>query len=49
MLLLIPLNIIQSTEALKEFFDAIDSLTKAVTKLESLGFVNVQKILNVLK
>lgn len=40
---------LERVKALKEFFDAIDSLTRAVTKLESLGFVNVQKILNVLK
>jgi DNA-binding transcriptional regulator GbsR (MarR family) len=35
--------------ALQEFFDAIDSLTKAVVKLEKLGFSNVTKILRVLK
>ena len=36
-------------QALQEFFDAIDSLTQAVVKLEKLGFSNVTKILNVLK
>ncbi len=36
-------------QALQEFFDAIDNLTKAVIKLESLGFSNVTKILGVLK
>ncbi|HEX2997403.1 MAG TPA: hypothetical protein VHP14_21455 [Anaerolineales bacterium] len=36
-------------EALQEFFDAIDSLTRAVVRLERLGLMNVQKILNVLK
>lgn len=36
-------------QALQDFFDAIDSLTKAVIKLESLGLSNVSKILNVLK
>lgn len=36
-------------QALQEFFDAIDSLTKAVIKLDSLGFSNVTKILGVLK
>jgi DNA-binding transcriptional regulator GbsR (MarR family) len=36
-------------QALQEFFDAIDSLTKAVVKLERLGFSNVTKILGVLK
>jgi DNA-binding transcriptional regulator GbsR (MarR family) len=36
-------------QALQEFFDAIDSLTKAVVRLEKLGFSNVTKILGVLK
>ena len=36
-------------QALQEFFDAIDSLTKAVIKLNSLGLSNVSKILGVLK
>jgi len=36
-------------QALQEFFDAIDSLSKAVIKLESLGLSNVTKILGVLK
>jgi DNA-binding transcriptional regulator GbsR (MarR family) len=36
-------------KALREFFDAIDSLTRAVIKLERLGITNVQKILGVLK
>lgn len=36
-------------QALQEFFDAIDSLSKAVIKLESLGLSNVTKILSVLK
>ncbi len=31
-------------QALQDFFDAIDSLTKAVIKLESLGLANVSKI-----
>jgi DNA-binding transcriptional regulator GbsR (MarR family) len=35
--------------ALQDFFDAIDSLTKAVVRLESLGISNVTKILRVLK
>jgi hypothetical protein len=34
---------------LQEFFDAVDSLTKAVVRLEKLGFSNVTKILGVLK
>ena len=36
-------------QALQEFFDAIDSLSKAVIRLESLGLSNVSKILGVLK
>lgn len=39
----------ERVQALQEFFDAIDSLTKAVVKLERLGFSNVTKILGVLK
>ncbi|MCC6299213.1 MAG: ArsR family transcriptional regulator [Anaerolineales bacterium] len=36
-------------QALQEFFEAIDSLSKAVIKLESLGLANVTKVLGVLK
>lgn len=36
-------------KALQEFFNAIDTLTSAVIKLESLGLGNVKKILSVLK
>jgi DNA-binding transcriptional regulator GbsR (MarR family) len=36
-------------QALQEFFDAIDSLSKAVMRLESLGLSNVTKVLGVLK
>jgi DNA-binding transcriptional regulator GbsR (MarR family) len=36
-------------KALQEFFDAIDSLTRAVVKLESLGLGNINKILSALK
>lgn len=36
-------------QALQDFFDAVDSLTKAVIRLESLGLSNVTKILGVLK
>lgn len=36
-------------QALQDFFDAIDSLSKAVIRLESLGLSNVTKILGVLK
>ena len=36
-------------QALQDFFDAIDSLTKAVIKLDKLGLPNVTKILGLLK
>ena len=36
-------------QALQDFFDAIDSLSKAVIRLDSLGLSNVTKILGVLK
>jgi DNA-binding transcriptional regulator GbsR (MarR family) len=36
-------------KALQEFFNAIDTLTSAVIKLENLGFGNVKKILSVMK
>jgi HTH-type transcriptional regulator, glycine betaine synthesis regulator len=36
-------------QAMQEFFDAIDSLSKAVIKLDKLGLSNVTKILGVLK
>jgi DNA-binding transcriptional regulator GbsR (MarR family) len=39
----------ERVQALQNFFDAIDTLTRAVIKLESLGITNVQKILGVLK
>ena len=39
----------QRVQALQEFFDALDSLTRAVVKLESLGFGNIKTILSVLK
>jgi DNA-binding transcriptional regulator GbsR (MarR family) len=39
----------QRVQALQEFFDAIDSLSKAVIKLEKLGLSNVTKVLSVLK
>ena len=41
--------LIERIRALQDFFNAIDSLARAVVKLESLGLVNVQKILGVLK
>jgi HTH-type transcriptional regulator, glycine betaine synthesis regulator len=39
----------ERVQALQEFFDAIDSLTRAVIRLDKLGFSNVTKILSVLK
>ena len=39
----------ERVKALQNFFDAIDSLTKAVVRLESLGISNVTRILGVLK
>jgi DNA-binding transcriptional regulator GbsR (MarR family) len=39
----------ERVKALQDFFNAIDSLTNAVIKLESLGLSNISKILSVLK
>ena len=39
----------ERVKALQDFFDAIDSLSKAVLRLERLGISNVTKILGVLK
>jgi DNA-binding transcriptional regulator GbsR (MarR family) len=39
----------ERVQALQSFFDAIDSLARAVIRLEKLGLTNVQKILGVLK
>lgn len=39
----------ERVQALQSFFDAIDSLTRAVVRLESLGMSNVTRILSVLK
>ena len=41
--------LVERVTALQDFFDALDSLARAVVRLESLGFVNIQKILGVLK
>lgn len=41
--------LIERVRALKSFFDAIDSLGRAVIKLDKLGFGNIEKILGVLK
>jgi DNA-binding transcriptional regulator GbsR (MarR family) len=39
----------ERVQALQEFFDAIDSLSLAVIRLDKLGFKNVTRILKVLK
>lgn len=41
--------LIARVQALQDFFDAIDSLGRAVVRLDKLGIANVQKILSVLK
>lgn len=41
--------LIARVQALQDFFDAIDSLNRAVVKLDKLGIGNVHKILSVLK
>ena len=41
--------LLSRVQALQDFFDAIDSLTRAVARLDRLGIANVQKILSVLK
>lgn len=40
---------LERVRALKEFFDALDSLTKAVSKLDGLGITTVKKVLTILK
>ena len=41
--------LIERVQALQDFFNAIDSLARAVIRLESLGLSNVQKIVSILK
>ena len=41
--------LIARVQALQDFFDAIDSLARAVARLDRLGISNVQKVLSVLK
>ncbi len=41
--------IYERVKALQDFFNAVDSLTQAVIRLEKLGLSNVTKILGVLK
>ena len=41
--------LIERVRALKEFFDALDALTNAVSRLDSLGMNTVQTVLKILK
>jgi HTH-type transcriptional regulator, glycine betaine synthesis regulator len=41
--------LIERIQALKDFFDAIDTLSRAVSRLDSLGMSTVQRILSVMK
>ena len=41
--------LIERIQALQDFFDAIDRLTNAVSKLDNLGIATVRKVLAILK
>src|SRR5581483_11845720 len=41
--------LLERVQALQDFFDAIDTLSRAVAKLDSLGTTTVQKVLSILK
>jgi DNA-binding transcriptional regulator GbsR (MarR family) len=41
--------ILERVRALQDFFDALDSLTRAVSKLDGLGLSTVQKVLSILR
>jgi HTH-type transcriptional regulator, glycine betaine synthesis regulator len=41
--------LIERIQALQDFFDALDSLTRAVARLEGLGLATVQNVLKILK
>ena len=41
--------LVERLRALKDFFDALDSLVNAVTRLDSLGLHTVQTVLKILK
>ncbi len=41
--------LIARVQALQDFFDAIDSLSRAVSRLDGLGFSTVRSVLSVLK
>lgn len=41
--------LLQRVEALQEFFDAIDRLSRALSRMEGLGMTTIQKVLSILK
>jgi DNA-binding transcriptional regulator GbsR (MarR family) len=41
--------LVERMQALQDFFDALDSLTHAVSRLEGLGLTTVQNVLKILK
>jgi DNA-binding transcriptional regulator GbsR (MarR family) len=41
--------LIERVQALQDFFDAVDSLSRAVAKLDSLGISTIQSMLKILK
>jgi DNA-binding transcriptional regulator GbsR (MarR family) len=41
--------LLERVQALQEFFNAIDNLSRAVTRLDNLGINTIQKILRILK
>ncbi len=41
--------ILERVRALQDFFNALDSLTRAVSKLDGLGITTIQKVLSILK
>jgi hypothetical protein len=41
--------LVERLRALKDFFDALDSLVNAVTRLDGLGLHTVQTVLKILK
>ena len=41
--------ILQRVRALQDFFNALDSLTRAISRLDGLGLSTVQKVLSILK
>jgi hypothetical protein len=41
--------LLERVQALQEFFDAIDNLSRAVARLDNLGVNTIQNILKILK